>query len=135
VKITVLTTSYPRHEGDPAGNFVADAVDRVRERGVDVEVVSPASFRHFGIAYGAGVVGNLRRQPWRAALVPPMLGSFSLAAARDPLAARVRPLAWGLTAALVGTMAANVFYLTMSFLYFYVFAMIVLVTPSVFARR
>jgi len=59
----------------------------------------------------------------------------ALAAARDPLAARVRPLAWGLTAALVGTMAANVFYLTMSFLYFYVFAMIVLVTPAVFARR
>src|SRR2546429_1894821 len=36
-----------------------------------------------------------------------------LAAARDPVAARVRPLAWGLTAALVGTMAANIFYLTM----------------------
>ena len=31
-------------------------------------------------------------------------------------------------------MAANVFYLTMSFLYFYVFAMLVLVTPAVFAR-
>jgi O-antigen ligase len=58
----------------------------------------------------------------------------ALAAARDPLAARVRPLAWGLTAALVGTMAANIFYLTMSFLYFYVFAMLVLVTPTVFAR-
>jgi O-Antigen ligase len=58
----------------------------------------------------------------------------ALAAARDPLAARVRPLSWGLTAALVGTMAANVFYLTMSFLYFYIFAMLVLVTPSVFAR-
>ena len=82
MKITVLTTSYPRHEGDPAGNFVADAVDRVRERGVEVEVVSPASFRHFGIAYGAGVVGNLRRQPWRTAFVPPMLGSFALAARR-----------------------------------------------------
>jgi len=82
MKIAVLTTSYPRHEGDPAGNFVADAVDRVRERGVEVEVVSPASFRHFGIAYGAGVVGNLRRQPWRAAFVPPMLGSFALAARR-----------------------------------------------------
>ena len=82
MKITVLTTSYPRHEGDPAGNFVADAVDRLRERGVYVEVVSPASFRHFGIAYGAGVVGNLRRQPWRAAFVPPMLGSFALAARR-----------------------------------------------------
>jgi hypothetical protein len=58
----------------------------------------------------------------------------ALAAARDPLAARLRPLAWGLTAALVATMAANVFYLTMSFLYFYVFAMLVLVTPTVFAR-
>jgi O-antigen ligase len=59
----------------------------------------------------------------------------ALAAARDPLAARVRPLAWGMTAALVGTMAANVFYLTMSFLYFYVFVMLALVTPAVFAKR
>ncbi len=59
----------------------------------------------------------------------------ALAAARDPLAARLRPLAWGLTAALVATMAANIFYLTMSFLYFYVFAMLVLVTPTVFSRR
>ena len=38
----------------------------------------------------------------------------ALAAVGDPLAARLRPLAWGMTAALVGTMAANVFYLTMS---------------------
>ena len=59
----------------------------------------------------------------------------ALAAAGDPLAARLRPLAWGMTAALVGTMAANVFYLTMSFLYFYVFAMLVLATPAVFSRR
>lgn len=82
MKVAVLTTSYPREPGDPAGNFVADAVERVRGRGVEVEVVSPASFRHFGIAYGAGVVGNLRREPWRAALLPAMLGSFSLAARR-----------------------------------------------------
>jgi glycosyltransferase involved in cell wall biosynthesis len=80
MKVVVLTTSYPREPGDPAGNFVADAVERVRERGVEVEVVSPASFRHFGIAYGAGVVGNLRRQPWRAALLPAMLASFARAA-------------------------------------------------------
>ena len=59
----------------------------------------------------------------------------ALAAAGDPLAARLRPLAWGMTAALVGTMAANLFYLTMSFLYFYVFAMLVLATPAVFSRR
>ena len=59
----------------------------------------------------------------------------ALAAAGDPLAARLRPLAWGMTAALVGTMAANVFYLTMSFLYFYVFAMLALAAPAVFSRR
>jgi glycosyltransferase involved in cell wall biosynthesis len=86
VRVVVLTTSYPRYEGDAAGTFVADAVERLRERGIEVEVVSPASFRHFGIAYGSGVVGNLRRRPWRAALVPAMLASFARAArkaARD----------------------------------------------------
>ena len=59
----------------------------------------------------------------------------ALSAAADPLAARVRPLAWGLTAALVSTLAANVFYLTMSFYYFYVFAALALAAPIVFARR
>jgi O-antigen ligase len=59
----------------------------------------------------------------------------ALAAARDPVAARLRPLAWGLTAALVGTMAANAFYLTMSFYYFYVFALLALAVPVVFGRR
>jgi O-antigen ligase len=58
----------------------------------------------------------------------------ALAAARDPLAARVRPLAWGLTAALVGTMAANVFYLTMQFYYFYALAALALAAPVVFRR-
>jgi O-antigen ligase/polysaccharide polymerase Wzy-like membrane protein len=58
-----------------------------------------------------------------------------LAAVGDATAARVRPLAWGLTAALAGTMAANVFYLTMSFYYFFAFAMLALAAPIVFARR
>jgi O-antigen ligase len=57
-----------------------------------------------------------------------------LAAAGHPLAARVRPLAWGMTAALVGTMAANAFYLTLSFFYFFVFCAIALATPIVFGR-
>ncbi|HXH96225.1 MAG TPA: O-antigen ligase family protein [Gaiellaceae bacterium] len=55
--------------------------------------------------------------------------------AGDPLGARVRPLAYGMTAALVGTIAANFFYLTMQFYYFYVFATFVLALPVVFARR
>jgi hypothetical protein len=59
----------------------------------------------------------------------------SLAAAHDPLARRVRPLAWGFTAALAGTLAANVFYLTVPFFYFYALAMLGLAIPVVFTRR
>ncbi len=55
--------------------------------------------------------------------------------AGDPLGARVRPLAWGMTAALAGTMAANFFYLTMQFYYFYGFVALALALPVVFARR
>jgi len=54
---------------------------------------------------------------------------------RDPLAARVRPLAWGCTAALAGTLAANFFYLTMQFYYFYAFLAFALAIPLVFAVR
>jgi O-antigen ligase len=59
----------------------------------------------------------------------------ALAAIGERDAARVRPLAWGMTAALAGTMASNVFYLTMQFYYFYVFAVLALALPLVFARR
>jgi glycosyltransferase involved in cell wall biosynthesis len=79
VKVVVLTTSYPRWEGDAAGRFIADAVERLRAH-VDVDVVSPQSFRHYGIAYGNGVVGNIKRRPWLGALMPTMLASFTAAA-------------------------------------------------------
>ena len=82
MKVVVLTTSYPRHAGDFAGRFVADAVERVRARGVEVEVVAPTSFRDFGIAYGSGIVGNLRARPWLVLFVPAMLAAFARAARR-----------------------------------------------------
>jgi hypothetical protein len=59
----------------------------------------------------------------------------ALAALRDPVAARVRPVAWGLTAALTGTLAANAFYLTMTAFFFYAFVLLVLAMPIVFGRR
>jgi glycogen(starch) synthase len=96
VKIAVLTTSYPRHPGDAAGRFVADAVEQLRER-IAVEVVSPQDFRHFGIAYGHGIVGNLRARPWLAPLVPAMLAGFVRAARRthaDLLHAHWLPAGW-----------------------------------------
>lgn len=82
MKVVVLSTSYPRDRHDVAGRFVADAVTAVRERGVEADVVSPATFAHFGIAYGDGIAQNLRAQPWRAALVPAFLASYARAARR-----------------------------------------------------
>jgi glycosyltransferase involved in cell wall biosynthesis len=82
VKVCVLTTSYPRFAGDAVGAFVADQVEHVRAAGVDVAVVSPQDFSHFGIAYGDGIAQNLRRAPWKAALVPAFLAAYARAARR-----------------------------------------------------
>lgn len=78
MKVLVLTTSYP----PDGGSFVAEGVEAARSRGVEVEVVSPASFRHFGIAAGHGILGNLRARPWLVALLPLFLWNFRRAAAR-----------------------------------------------------
>jgi colanic acid/amylovoran biosynthesis glycosyltransferase len=86
MKVVVLTTSYPRSPEDVAGLFVAEAVERVRAAGVEVDVVSPARFRDFGIAYGGGIVNNLRAEPWKGALLPLFVAAYGRAArsaARD----------------------------------------------------
>jgi glycogen synthase len=97
MRVAVLTTSYPRSADDVVGRFVADAVEHVRARGVHVDVVGPQEFRHFGIAYGHGMLGNLRRRPWLALFVPPLLTSFVRAARRveaDLLHAHWLPAGW-----------------------------------------
>ena len=97
MRIAVLTTSYPRSADDVAGRFVADAVQRVRARGVEVQVIGPQQFRNFRIAYGHGMLGNLRRRPWLALFVPPLLASFVRAARRveaDLLHAHWLPAGW-----------------------------------------
>jgi glycosyltransferase involved in cell wall biosynthesis len=97
MRVAVLTTSYPRFPGDAAGRFVADAVEHTRARGVEVEVVGPEQFRHYGIAYGHGALGNLRRRPWLSLLVPALVASFLRAARRvdaDLLHAHWLPSGW-----------------------------------------
>jgi colanic acid/amylovoran biosynthesis glycosyltransferase len=102
MKVAVLTTSYPRGPEDIAGRFVADAVEHLRARGVDVEVVSPASFRHFGIAYGHGIVGNLRARPWLVLLVPAFLWNFRRTVPRDVDLVHAHWLAAGAVAMTLG---------------------------------
>ena len=74
MRVVFLTTSYPRDERDYAGRFVADLAERLRARGVEVDVVAPGAYRDFGLAYGAGLTKNAVRKPWA---VPPLLASMA----------------------------------------------------------
>jgi glycosyltransferase involved in cell wall biosynthesis len=112
VRVCLLTTSYPRDEADAAGAFLRDAVDDLRATGVDVEVVSPAGFRHFGIAYGAGIAGNLRRSPGRALLLPAFLAAFARAARRAAAGADLVHAHW-LPTGLVARTTGRPYVLTM----------------------
>jgi len=87
-----------------SGVFVAKAVDAVRARGVEVDVVAPSSFRHFGIAYGAGIPENLRTRPWFAALLPLFFLSFRRAAARAARDADVVHAHWLAAGAVAATL-------------------------------
>jgi glycosyltransferase involved in cell wall biosynthesis len=82
MRVCVLTTSYPRFAGDVAGVFVAEQVEHLRAAGVVVDVVSPASFPHFGIAYGGGIVQNLRARPSLVLALPLFLAAYVRAARR-----------------------------------------------------
>lgn len=105
LRVVILTASYPRHADDIAGHFVRDAVEHARAAGVEIEVVSPADFRHFGIAYGHGVIGNLRRRPWLVLALPLFLAGFVRAARRASRDADLVHAHWlpaGFVAALTG---------------------------------
>ena len=105
MRVLVLTTSYPRSPEDVVGRFVADAVEHLRRHGVEVEVVSPLGFRHFGIAYGHGVVGQPAAASLAVLLLPAMLGSFTRAArraARDADLVHAHWLPAGAVAAVAG---------------------------------
>jgi glycosyltransferase involved in cell wall biosynthesis len=77
-KIVVLTSSFPRFEGDFAGRFVADAVAQLRSRGLEVEVVCPER-----PADGGGLVRTLARRPWLGVSLSWTLARRLRRAARD----------------------------------------------------
>ena len=102
MKVVVLTTSYPRHDDDPSGRFVADAVERLCERGVAIDVVSPAVFGSFGLAQSDGIANNLRRRPWAAPLLVAAMTRAVRRAARDAELVHAHWLPSGAVAAFAG---------------------------------
>ena len=61
--ICVVTTSYPSHDGDPAGHFVRAEVEELEAAGHRVTVVTPQAGGAFG---WPGAAFRLRERPWRA---------------------------------------------------------------------
>jgi teichuronic acid biosynthesis glycosyltransferase TuaC len=79
--ICVVTTSYPSHDGDPAGHFVKAEVIELENAGHRVTVVTPDAGGAFG---WPGAAFRLREKPWRAVEA----GSWILGAAAAMRAAR-----------------------------------------------
>lgn len=103
LRIGVITTSYPRASGDPAGGFVGEHVRALRALGHEVDVIAAGDGDGRGPAgeprvtrvpgalfYRGGAPDRLERAPLRAAL-PAASFTLRLAAAA---AARARARAW-----------------------------------------
>ena len=108
MRVAVFTTSYPRHEGDLAGRFVFDLVGRLREAGVEMDVVT---YRDFGLtgSGGPGLVASLRRRPW---LAPPLFASMARALRREAREADLVHANW-LAGAAVARFAGRPFVVTL----------------------
>jgi glycosyltransferase involved in cell wall biosynthesis len=111
VKVAVFTTSYPRHEGDLAGRFVFDLIERLRARGVELEVVGPGAYRDFGLtgSGGAGLVASVRRRPW---LAVPLVVSMVRALRRAARDAELVHANW-LAGALIARFSGRPFVVTL----------------------
>lgn len=122
IRILMLTTSYPAHESDPSGAFIADLAQGIAAAGAQVTVVCPSvagstgSDAHgihvhwvrdpSGITGKGGAIPRLRRRPWRMIGAPLLLYRMWRAARRHARQADVLHAHWlvpsGAIAALCG---------------------------------
>jgi glycosyltransferase involved in cell wall biosynthesis len=63
MRIALVTTSWPRDEGDPAGHFVRAEARQLERAGHEVVVVAPRAGGAFG---WPGVAARVRERAWRA---------------------------------------------------------------------
>ncbi len=96
LKVLVLTSSYPRTIDDSASVFLRYLADALADRRIETHVLAPSSgessdssegkvtvhrFQYFPVqlqrlAYGSGIVPNLKRSPWLWIQVPFFLASM-----------------------------------------------------------
>ena len=109
MRVLWLTSSYPRHPTDSASVFLRHLAQALSREGIDVHVLAPDhptvepaaspvplhTFRYAfprrrqKLAYGAGILPNLRRSPWLHAQIPGFVAAMAWAAWR--LSHRLRP--------------------------------------------
>jgi glycosyltransferase involved in cell wall biosynthesis len=103
IKILLLASSYPRSRADSASIFLRHFAEKLGARGINVHVLAPSDenggttiegmvtvhrFQYRpvsllrGLAYGSGIVANLRRHPWLWFQVPFFFVSMALALRR-----------------------------------------------------
>jgi glycosyltransferase involved in cell wall biosynthesis len=103
IKILLLASSYPKNRGDSASIFLRQFAETLSARGIDVHVLAPSDgktditiegtvtvhrFQYRpvcfsrGLAYGSGIVANLRQNPWLWFQVPFFLVSMIFALRR-----------------------------------------------------
>ena len=121
MRVLMVTTSFPRHEGDHAGHFVASLAERIVDLGHEVTVLAPHEgglrrretvrgvlverFRYLPawaeqVAYGGGVVVNIRRRPFAALGLRPFAIALRRAQRRLARDVDLIHVHWGPTAAL-----------------------------------
>ena len=102
MKVLFIVTAYPRHEGDIITPWMGETISRLREAGIDVEVLAP-SYKAGGATHMDGVkvhrfryapslfetlthdmpaVERIKRSPAFAALLPSYIAAGSQAAAK-----------------------------------------------------
>jgi|GEM_PF-352069 glycosyltransferase involved in cell wall biosynthesis len=116
--ISFLTTSFPRYEGDYAGNFILKIACGIAKLGAQVEIVAPDTqdasplslppeisltrFKYFfprsaqKVAYGTGIANRLKQKRWSLFQIPFLFLAFIIATLRSSRKSQVLHAFWSL---------------------------------------
>src|SRR5258706_15811593 len=102
IKVLFLTSSYPRNDQDTAAIFLRYLANELAAGDVEIDILAPADgpsettteanvaihrFQYFplrwqSLAYGSGIIPNLKRSPWLWLQVPFFFVAMTLSALR-----------------------------------------------------